>query len=1619
MAEEVRLKIKIDAKSQELILMSQQVKELATNFNNADSFANTFLKRINLIGQGYIGFQTLKNTVGELVDKGMELNKTFQTLTNSLTMSSAVVMSNTNALGKQLSTQEKYSLANVEATKSLELLQKASLNTSLSFEQNVKMYDTMYLGMQKTGASVEDMVYITEKLAIAAGEKVDFNSIIAGIDGLADGTVLANSDLGRFLKSIGLTNEAIKESSNVVALFKSKLSDFQSLDSYSSKIAKLGNAKDTLAKNIMKLPFDYLESKIPTVTSLFNNLAKVMNEVNIELFGASSLNSYDDLILKQYKLLGEISKVKNDKFMWDSTQKKKLEELNAELEIVFVKLGKIRQQDEDLKNTQRIVDLESYEKMIKESLDPTSLKIDEINQKYLKAQKAFKEAKKDETELIKAWNKEISDLNKSSEKDIKSKEKNLDNLNKAYLDISKIGMNDYEKSLIVITEQTKSWLESGVSINDVLAAQVKLIDELNTKKVIDDSKEDLSYYERLVQLKSDSYEKEFELANISYSQKALDIQGLNRPIEDKQKLLELETQIYKKTLERLGVENQINILDETSNSYQDILESQIDLINATNDWNSNLTGTAAGLNNIASATANLSKLNLTNLKAENKLNTEYEKNKLKYASDSKKLKELDLKYTKDKSLLDSKNISATLLGYSNIAGALSSMYDEGSKEAATFQTVQGALALVEGTRAVLTAGTGDPYTAIPRMIAMAATVQSLLGSIGIAFGMNKESQSWDSFSKMEANTGVGSILGDSSAKSESISNSLSILEDFAKPQFQVLQDMNKAVQSIESKIAGITKILINNAGFALGQGFEGFETDFKNKISISDTLATAIISGGAGLILSKLKIPVISDIVGFLGSGINKVLGGVFGKTSIKQTLHDSGITFNDISLAQALKDLDGDAYQTIKTVKKKKSWFGSSTSTSYKSYFQDLDKETNRQFTLVLNNLYDTVLSAGVALDSLEKDTQNNLSKFIVSLGKISLKDKSSAQIQEILGNIFSKLGDDLAKTAFPALEEFQAVGEGMFETLTRVATGMEEAGFYIKRLGQGFEDIKYTDIVNKQGKVGFEALYQSIENFEERTYGANSGLLDIIQSLNSTADELYSTYTILDDFRDRIRYLGHDTYGLTRAMISGAGSISALQDGFKDFFDNFLNNDEQLTFDTKQLIDNFNSLNIVLPTSKDNFRSLIDSIDLTTSSGQELYGRLITLSGSFAQVSDKTTSSLEELIKEIDELSNSSFNSFVLSLEKVGDSLKSLKDIALGFINSFNTSNSDLKSNIITYNQKRANFEEYFNENGSLKDGVEFDAVKSLYGEISSIAKNIASKDDDLTSSLISKFEKDIEQFDLANDVVKVKIVDGLGSLLDLESLQLAQLQLAFKDGTISKDELEKISGLSDETIKKILEFVGKSNYFNIDNKQENISNQKELEKLGTQSFTKNDYIGKQEQVDIMQLLGVSYNTAKPLIESLQDLNSLDSKDLFSYISNLLGFKEGGESYDLTTYDHIKKLNPFLQKDLSNILEQIRKETLLNKDKNAKSKTTLNSYSVGSTNIEYDQIAQIHKGEAIIPRNFADGLRDGNLSLGDNAKVIKTIENLITICIQGFEELRKVRKEVQIIEAKIGGNL
>lgn len=906
-------------------------------------------------------------------------------------------------------------------------------------------------------------------------------------------------------------------------------------------------------------------------------------------------------------------------------------------------------------------------------------------------------------------------------KNIAKQQQEVDKLNKALLDISQIGMSEYDKGLISITEKTNEWKKAGVSQNDILIAQSKLLDELKSKTLYEAQKEDLSYYERKIQLMDDSIGKETELQGIAYTNKILEIENSTKSIAEKDKLIAKETELFNLTVQHMTYKDNLEFQNTMSNFYDDMLDSQLALNNAVYDFGSGFDGVSSKIGAVSKSIAAMSSLELTNKKEASKLDKKYIEQFNKYAGDVEKTKELEKQYTKDTAILNEQNIQAQLAGYSNIAGAMSGMFEQGSREAASFQLVESGLALATGIRAILTQGSGDPYTSFARMAAMTATVSSMLGNIGVAFGMNKTTTSSDSFSATSANTGTGSVLGDASKQSESITNALSTLQDFAKPEYQTLLSMNNYLETIANNIGGVTSLLIQSGGFAFGDGYTGFDTGYKNNINWGKA------DGGGALLLQPInsiisKIPVIGQINNMMGSIMNAVLGGVFGKTKVYQSLTDSGIYFADTLLTSAIEQFNGQAYQTISTTVEKKSWFSKSSSTSISTYFDALDSETERQFSLVLDNLYNTVLVAGTALDSATVDTANLLANFTVSLGKISLLGKTGDQIQEALTSIFGKVGDDIAKMAFPLLSGFQKVGEGMFETLTRVATGMEEAEFYIGRLGNKFTDVIYTSITNQQGDVGFEALLQSIEKFDEATYGANNNLVKIIDSLDSTAEELYTVYTVLDELRDKLIFLGQSSAGISSSMIYGAGGVDSLSGGFNSYFENFLTESEQLAFKTSQLSESFTNLGIQMPTTNTAFKTLLSGLDLTSESGQELYGRLITLSDSFAEISSLRVSALQDEL-DITNTSISNIQEISTSLDSVITSLRSgLDSSSTNLLDKFNRSmaTSLLLSNADDYTALANSVKESINYSSALNNSDYFGSLRDMQFAQSVAANN-----------------------------------------------------------------------------------------------------------------------------------------------------------------------------------------------------------------------------------------------------------------------------------------------------------
>jgi hypothetical protein len=471
--------------------------------------------------------------------------------------------------------------------------------------------------------------------------------------------------------------------------------------------------------------------------------------------------------------------------------------------------------------------------------------------------------------------------------------------------------------------------------------------------------------------------------------------------------------------------------------------------------------------------------------------------------------------------------------YASITGAAKGFFSEHSKiykalQAAetTFRAVQLAmsiaamvqntaetgLSVANSTVRATAAGTAGiaaqaklPFPA--NIAAMAATAAALVG-VGVAVlgsigGGGKNTLP-------AANTGTGTVLGDGTAQSDSIKRSIDALKDVDTINNSFAREMAASLKSIDAQIGGLASVLVRSgnisADSSVAQGFQ------KNII---------------GKALSSLDtVP----ILGLAGAILGPILGNLFGT---KTSVIGSGI----YSGAQSIGDImsNGIDAQTYSDVQKKKKLFGITTSTKYSTvYGGAVDDSVAQQFSLILKSFDDAIVAAAGPLGAATGDIQNTLNSFVFSLGKIDLSGLSGTEIQDKLNAVFGAAADDMAQAAFPFITQYQKVGEGAFETLTRVASTVEavtnsldQLGLSVGNLGIGgkmniadqFESVSaMTDAV--------DSYFASFYNKQEQAAARTAQFSKVFDSLGLTMPSTLAAFRSLVEAQDLTTAAGQATY-------------------------------------------------------------------------------------------------------------------------------------------------------------------------------------------------------------------------------------------------------------------------------------------------------------------------------------------------------------------------------------------------------------------------------------------------------------------------------------------------------------
>lgn len=500
------------------------------------------------------------------------------------------------------------------------------------------------------------------------------------------------------------------------------------------------------------------------------------------------------------------------------------------------------------------------------------------------------------------------------------------------------------------------------------------------------------------------------------------------------------------------------------------------------------------------------------------------------------------------------------------------------------------IGVTAGAVAPVAAAAGTPG---PAAFAAFAAMAALVAAQGFGRG--------SSGSFAPTNEGTGTVFGDKAAKSESIKRSIDLLAENSKIELPITSAMLRSLQNIEANIGGLTNLVIRGgAGENLASGVsQGFKPSF--------------ISSGLDK-LNKLSLGLIDPF---------GLVSGLFGK---KVSIKGQGLFGQD----QALGDITSSGFNLKEYVdiNTKKKALGVTTSNKNSTQFGAASDLLSRQFALVFKGFYDGIKLAAAPLGENLDAVTSRLNSFVVSIGKINLQGLNGEEIQAKLEAVFGAAADNIAQAAIPGLEDFQKVGEGYFETVVRISSGVEEAAQALSIFG--VNAVNFKDIVLKQGDVGAEIVRQSLviaNGISGVSDILNSASVDSVSSIVELANTLYA-------LRDNVIAIGSSFADVTVALVKGAGSIDRLSSGLDSFFNDFLTAEEQSSELARRTARDFAKLGLAVPANKEAFKSLVRGIDTTTEAGQKLFGSVIALAPAFSEMSsaaEKASSSLNDAARSL----------------------------------------------------------------------------------------------------------------------------------------------------------------------------------------------------------------------------------------------------------------------------------------------------------------------------------------------------------------------------------------------------
>ena len=233
MAQEVSLRynIALDINNTPLNTLNRTLQNTTQNSNALNhSIANqtqNFGNLVTKITAVASAFMALDSAIAHTLQVGYKFNKLIETEQIGLKLLIAQNLANIDSRGKQVTALEKFTYAQIEANKAIEIARKINTETPHNFAETIQIYKLLIPQVLKYGGTLKDTGEITKGISVLASAMgVEFQQLLATVDSSMSGQML-ESGLKRAMEQVGLTQKKIRElaesGGNVVEFFKEKL----------------------------------------------------------------------------------------------------------------------------------------------------------------------------------------------------------------------------------------------------------------------------------------------------------------------------------------------------------------------------------------------------------------------------------------------------------------------------------------------------------------------------------------------------------------------------------------------------------------------------------------------------------------------------------------------------------------------------------------------------------------------------------------------------------------------------------------------------------------------------------------------------------------------------------------------------------------------------------------------------------------------------------------------------------------------------------------------------------------------------------------------------------------------------------------------------------------------------------------------------------------------------------------------------------------------------------------------------------------------------------------------------------------------------------------------------